>query len=100
MFHQRPFTLSVLMLAFGWTLPTPAADEIAVKGRQIFQKYQHATVTVQLVMKSKMSMPGFGGRSNESKQDATGTTIDPSGLTVLSLSATDPGSIMSGEGDG
>jgi len=42
-------------------------------------------VTVQLVLKSKMSMPGFGGRSNESKQDATGTMIDPSGLTVLAL---------------
>ncbi len=101
---QSRFTTIVLALAIGPALAARAADEIAVKGREIFQKYQHVTVTVQLVLKSKMSMPGYGGRSNESKQDATGTTIDPSGLTVLSLSATDPGSILSGmasgEGDG
>src|ERR1043166_3820854 len=99
-FHLTGFVALVLAL----TLAARADDEIAVKGREIFEKYQHATVTVQLVLKSKMSMPGFGGRSNESKQEATGTTIDPSGLTVLSLSATDPGSILSsmmgGDGDG
>src|SRR6266496_728719 len=104
MFPQSPLTTIVLTLAIGGAIAARAADEVAVKGREIFQKYQHVTVTVQLVLKSKVSMPGFGGRSNESKQDATGTTIDPSGLNVLSLSATDPGSILSGmmtsEGDG
>src|SRR5881296_2706666 len=100
-FHLTGF---VVALVLALTLPARADDEIAVKGREIFEKYQHATVTVQLVLKSKMSMTGFGGRSNESKQEATGTTIDPSGLTVLSLSATDPGSLLSsmmtGEGEG
>src|SRR5262245_11560750 len=81
-------------------------DDLAVKGREILQKHQYATVTVLLVLKSKVSVTGLGGRSNESKQDATGTIIDPSGLTVLSLSATDPSSILStvmggaGDGDG
>jgi S1-C subfamily serine protease len=45
----------------------------------------------------------MGGQANESRQDVTGTVVDASGLTVLSLSATDPGqmvqSMMSGMSD-
>ena len=60
-------------------------DELGEKGRAIFAKNRLCVVTVELVLKSK-----FMGRSNEARQDATGTVVDPSGLTVLSLSATDP----------
>ena len=70
------------------------AEDVADKGRAIFKKHQHAVVTVQLVLKSKFSLAGRGGESNESRQDATGTMVDPSGLTVLSLSATDPGQMF------
>jgi len=70
------------------------ADELADKGREIFQQYQHAVVTVQLVTKTKMSFGGAGEQSNEAKQDLTGTVLDPSGLTVLSLSACEPGEMM------
>jgi hypothetical protein len=70
------------------------ADEIADKGRAILSKNQHAVVTVQLVLKSKFSLPGMGGQSTESRTDVTGTIIDPSGLAVLSLSATDPGQVI------
>ena len=84
--------------------PSPAgADEFAEKGRAVFKKNEHAVVTVQLVVKSKFSMGGMGGQSSESRQDVTGTVLEPGGLTVLSLSATDPGqlmqSMMSGMGD-
>ena len=76
-------------------LPTLSrADDIAEKGRAILAKNQHAVVTVQLVLKSKISIPGAGGQSSESRSDATGTVVDPSGLTVLSLSATDPGQLI------
>jgi hypothetical protein len=61
------------------------ADELAEKGREIFNKNQHAVVTVQEVL--KMSQ---GSASRENKQDLTGTVLDPSGLTVLALSACDP----------
>lgn len=71
-----------------------AADEITVKGREVFEKYKNAVVTVQLVMKSKMSVRGAGGDANEAKEEVTGTVIDPSGLTVLSLTATDPAGMM------
>lgn len=57
-------------------------------------KNRHSVVTVQIVVKSKFSVGGMGGQSNESRQDVTGTIIDPSGLTVLSLAATDPGQMM------
>lgn len=90
--------LSVL-LCLASTCPAPA-DDIADKGRAVFNRYQHTVVTVQIVLKSKVSMGGMGGQANESRQDVTGTVVDPSGLTVLSLSATDPGqmvqNIMSG----
>src|SRR5436190_2106417 len=67
------------------------ADELAETGKAIFKKNQRAVVTVQLVLKSKFSMAGLGNQSNESRQDVTGTVVDGSGLTILSLSATDPG---------
>lgn len=70
------------------------ADELADKGREVFKKYHRSVVTVQIVVKSKFSMGGMGGQANESRQDVTGTLIDPSGLTVLSLAATDPGQMM------
>ncbi len=69
-------------------------DELAEKGREIFKQNQRAIVTVQLVLKSKFSMRGMGGQSNESKRDVTGTVVDPSGLTILSLSGIEPGDMM------
>src|SRR5438093_2838110 len=45
----------------------------------------------------------MGGQANESKQDVTGTVVDPSGLTVLALSSCEPGdmiqSMMAGMSD-
>ena len=78
-------------------------DELSQKGRDVFKQHRQSVVTVQIVVKSKFSMGGMGGQSNESRQDVTGTIIDSSGLTVLSLAATDPGqmvqNVMSGLSD-
>ncbi len=79
-----------------------SADDLREKGRAIFNKNQHCVVTVQIVLKSKISMGGRGGESNESRQEVTATVVDPSGIAVLSLSATDPGQMvqnMMGGGD-
>ena len=86
----------VTSLAAGLWAPAARADELAEKGRAIFKQHQRAVVTVQVVMKAKMSFSGVGDQSNESKGDLTGTVIDASGLTVLALSATDPTSMLSG----
>jgi Trypsin-like peptidase domain len=93
---QKLIALSALF-AVGLPMLAPvasSADEVADKGRAVFDKNQHVVVTVEIVLKSKFSMGGMGGQANESRQDVTGTVIDPGGLTVLSLSATDPGQMM------
>jgi len=72
------------------------ADEIAEKGRAIFKQHQQGVVTVQIVVKSKVSMEGMGDQATETKQEVTGTVLDGSGLTVLALSATDPGAMIQG----
>src|SRR5208337_1326670 len=87
------FTLFLAVLLAGPVFPS-RADELADKAKAIFKANQHSVVTVQLVIKSKVSIPGMGGQSNESRHDATASVIDPSGLCVLSLSATDPGGMF------
>ncbi|HRK35172.1 MAG TPA: hypothetical protein PLJ47_11310 [Candidatus Hydrogenedentes bacterium] len=70
------------------------ADEIAEKGRAVLEKSKGSVVTVRIVVKQQFSMPQFGSSEEESKSEATGTVIDPSGLTVLSLNATDPTAML------
>ncbi len=69
------------------------ADDAAKSGREILAKCQSAVVTVKLAIKQSMSMGGHDQKS-ESKTETTGTVIDPSGLTVVSLATTDPASAM------
>lgn len=69
------------------------ADEAAVAGREILKNNKAAVVTVQFVVKSSFSAGGGNTSENESKEEATGTVINPEGLTVLALSSTDPSSI-------
>jgi hypothetical protein len=102
--HTSP-KASFCALAFAVLVCMPglSADDLADKGRAIFNKHQRGVVTVQIVLKNKFSMGGMGSQSNEARQDVTGTVLDSSGLTVLSLSATDPGALiqtmMAGMGD-
>jgi len=79
--------LSVALLA--------RSDELADKGRDILNRNQHAVVTVQVVSKMKLSFMGAGNSANEFKQELTGTVVDgASGLTVLALSACEPGDML------
>jgi hypothetical protein len=84
------------------TVPA-TADDLAQQGRQILDQYKECVVTINLVIKQQFSMSGFGSQDQESKEEVTGTVIDPSGLTVVALSTTDPTSMfqsmmeMSGE---
>lgn len=94
MLRKSSISLLSLIVAVASFSAAGRADELAATGRNLFTQYQHAVVTVQLVLKSKFSMGGMGERANESRQDVTGTVVDPSGLTVLALSATDPGQMM------
>lgn len=89
----------ILAMTVGLALRTnlPAgADEVTDKGREILGKNRHAVVTVEVVIKMSYSMSGMGSQANEFKEDLTGTVVDPSGLTVLALSACDPSSMLQG----
>ena len=93
--NQSAFLIS-LTLALGGFVSSPraAAEDWPAKGREILKKNQASVVTVQLVVKSKMGFAGGGSEGRESKQEVTGTVIDPSGLTAVSLTSTDPSSLM------
>ncbi len=83
--------LAALMMC---SVAVASADDAADSGRAILEKHKAAVVTVQLVIKTKFGMAGGDSQNDESKAEATGTVIDPSGLTVVSLTETDPTSLM------
>jgi hypothetical protein len=83
--YSSHLILAALILGLAGSAFPSRADELAEKGREIFNKNQHGVVTVQVVLKISTA-----GRSSENRQDLTGTVVDPSGLTVLALSACDP----------
>ena len=76
-----------------WGVFAALAQDATTAGRQIVQAHQDAVITVRLVISQQISM---GTRSDEEEltQEITGTVVDPSGLTVVSLSQTDPSSFL------
>lgn len=94
MHYRMKLTAAALACACSLIATRTSADDLGEKGRAIFKKNQYCVVTVQIVLKSKFSVGGRGGESNESRQEVTGTIVDPSGIAVLSLSATDPGQLV------
>lgn len=83
-------TMAMLLLA----CMVCRAGEVEDAARGILEKQQKAVVTVQLVVKEKMSFPGEAGQDNESKMEVTGTVISPEGLTLVALSDTDRSSMF------
>lgn len=66
------------------------ADEIGEAGRAILEQNRQTVVTVRLIV--KMTFGGMG--SEEGESEVTGTVIGPDGLTVVSLTATDPSTML------
>jgi len=77
--------LIVLLAAF-----EVSADELGDRCRQVLAQHQDAVVTVRLVLKQVVSFGGRDAPGTESTVEVTGTVLDESGLTVISLSSTDP----------
>lgn len=93
--HNRLFVcLCCALCLCVLSVPPAAGDEVAVKGRKILEANKKAVVTVLLVLKQKVSFSGRPSQDSESKTEATGTVISPDGLTVVSLSITDPTSLL------
>ena len=81
----------VLCVLCGFAVNLKAQDE-AARGRDVFKKNHGSVITLEVVIKSKM---GFrSGEGRESKQEISGTVIDPSGLTAVALSSIDPTSLF------
>ena len=75
-----------VFVAFGLVfMQAVQAQETAEKGRAVLNANKDAVVTVRTVLKMTVM-----GNSNEMVQECTGTVLDESGLTVLSLSNIDP----------
>lgn len=91
----RPLLLVLVLLA-GLGLagnPIGAQDDRAA-GRDIVKKWQSAIINVRVVLKMRVSVGGREMQSMDESVETVGTVIDPSGLTVLSLGALNPGAMM------
>lgn len=71
-----------------------SGDDLQSQGKAVLDAHQSAVVTVQLVLSEKTSMGGMGSEESEMKLEATGFFINPEGLCVVALSATDPQSVF------
>ncbi len=70
------------------------ADDAAEKGRKILADNSAAVVTLSIVLNQKVSFQGSSSQNRETKTESTGTVISAEGLTIMSLSETDPSSIV------
>jgi S1-C subfamily serine protease len=86
-----PAVIAVLLSA---PLSAHAQDQRAAM-RDTAKKWQGAIVNVRVSLKVRMSMAGREVQSMDDIVEAVATVIDPSGLTVMSLSSLDPGTMMS-----
>ena len=83
------------MRRFSWLaivlLLAPAAALSAQDGRQasrdVAKKWQGAIVNVRVSLKVRMSVGGREVQSMDDTVEAVATVIDPSGLTVMSLTS-------------
>jgi Trypsin-like peptidase domain len=92
-FRFRTFAVAILVALAAASGPVLAQDDRAA-GREIVKKWQTAIVTVRVVLKMRVSVGGREMQSMDESVETVGTVIDPSGLTVLSLGALNPGAMM------
>ncbi len=87
---------TLCVAAFLAALPFPgvAQTDSRTAAREIVRKWQDAIVTVRVTLKLRMSMGGREMNSSDDSVDTVGTVIEPTGLTVVSLGALNPGATM------
>jgi len=84
-------------LCMVFAMPVHAAS-VSEAGRALMEEKQETVVTLRLVIEESLSMPGSSGESTETTSEARGAVISPKGLIVMSLSETDPSSVLEGMG--
>lgn len=80
-------------ILLGAASAAPAQDG-RTAARDLVKKWQDAVINVRVVLKMRISMGGREMQQMDDSVDTVGTVIDPSGLTVLSLGALNPGAMM------
>ena len=86
---------AALLIATALAAPSAIAQDQRASMREVGKKWQDAIVNVRVSLKVRMSMGGREVQSMDDTLEAVATVIDPSGLTVMSLSTLDPGAMMS-----
>lgn len=92
--NSRVASMLSVLPAFVLYAMAAHADDSAVNGRKILDANREAVVTLQIVINQKVSFPGSSSQNRESRTEATGTVISADGLTLVSLSETDPSSLV------
>jgi hypothetical protein len=88
---------SVMATLVALTTGVMAQENLAKTAKETSAKYQDCIVHVTATMKIEASGMGMMmGQGNEQKMETIGTIVDPSGLTVVSLSKMDPTSMFAG----
>lgn len=91
---RHAVTIGVFVGLLTGAMPAQAQDQRDAM-RAVAKKWQDAIVNVRVSLKVRMSMGGREVQSMDDTVEAVATVIDPSGLTVMSLSSLDPGAMMS-----
>ncbi len=93
---MRTVATAIAVLA-AMTMGLTAQDNLAKTAKETSAKYQDCVVHVTATLKIEASGMGMMmGQGNEQKMETIGTIVDPSGLTVVSLSRMDPTSMFAG----
>lgn len=92
---MRKLTAVLVALVAMMTGASFAQDSMAKTAKATSEKYQDCVIHIKATMKVEASGLGIMmGQGKEQKIETIGTIIDPSGLTVVSLSKMDPMSMM------
>ena len=85
----------LLTMALALSSVPAAADKLAEVAKGVVKDNKEAVVTIRLVLEERFSFGGLGSEKSESITETTGSVIGKDGLTVASLSATNPMSMIS-----
>ncbi|MBI1746774.1 MAG: trypsin-like peptidase domain-containing protein [Acidobacteria bacterium] len=94
LYLARTYVVMVIMMGLGGASPLAAAADEASVGRDIIKQWQNVVVTVKTVVKMRTLIEGREVNKTEDKVETAATVIDPSGLSILSLTAVNPGESM------